>query len=125
MEIVDVSEKKEIKVEEFYCPECRKRVDLCRCERYKDGGCWDCDSSCVVNNRRKAIKALKEAVEEGRTFPEKFLGVDHLFKDTKIRSLCCGFPLKKFAVKVVISPRLIDENVLYICPLCGIAYRQP
>ncbi len=122
---MDTAEILKVKVKEFYCPECKKRVDLCKCEKYEDGGCWDCGSDCVVNNRREAIKDLKEAIARGMTLPVEFLGLDHLFADTEVESFCCGFPLKKFFVKIIVSPRLFDENVLYICSFCGIAYNQP
>jgi hypothetical protein len=123
MGIVETPEKKETKVGEFYCPDCNKRADLCKCDKYKDRGCWDCDQNCKVDNRRKLKKSLEEFLATGKTLPKELLGLDHLFQNTKTTSPCCEFPLRKILLKVVVSDKIVDEQLFFVCPLCQKAYR--
>lgn len=120
MEVLTLGEEKI--EEQFFCQDCDLRVDLCTCDRFIDRGCWDCGPGCVVNQRRKAKKALEEAFAGGIIVPKSRPG--EIFEETKSESRCCKVRLKKLMRKTRTPSGLIDVYIAHICPNCNLMYYQ-
>lgn len=53
----------------FYCVKCDLRIDICRCQEFRDQGCWDCGPGCQMALRRETLKSIQSASVEGVEIP--------------------------------------------------------
>jgi len=103
----------------FFCGICGLRVDMCKCEQFKDNGCWDCDQTCKVEQRRKAKKALSEylAADPTASVPEGYSSVV-IEQTTTQLSFCCGAELP-------LLNKGTSGYFAHICSKCRAMYYLP
>ncbi len=110
-------------VERFFCKVCDARVDLCRCEKSHDYGCWDCGPDCEIDNRRKAKKALADHLAAGFSVPS--VRPSKMLEETEQRSSCCGAKLKRMMKIRRVSGILDVYYAFHVCSGCGLMYYLP